>query len=107
MFDTISFGEASKTTMKKETKQAIVSFFAMASLAAYFGAIRPWHLRWGATDEEIQMLLAGDEVNPDVGIQVTHAITINARPAEIWKWLVQIGQGRGGDLLPANGLILK
>jgi hypothetical protein len=29
-------------------------------------------------------------------VNLTRAITIRARPAEIWSWLVQIGQGRGG-----------
>lgn len=65
-------------------------------LAAYGLAIRPWHLRWGATDEELTEALPGDEVKPDAGIQVTHAVTINAPPSYVWKWLVQIGQGRGG-----------
>lgn len=82
--------------MERKLKQTIVGFSAAGALAAYFLAIRPWHLRWGATDEEIKMALPGDDVKPDAGIQVTHAITINAPASEIWKWLVQIGQGRGG-----------
>ena len=82
--------------MERKLKQTIVGFSAAGALAAYFLVIRPWHLRWGATDEEIKMALPGDEVKPDAGIQVTHAITINAPASEIWKWLVQIGQGRGG-----------
>lgn len=67
-----------------------------ASIAGYALAIRPWHLRWGATDEELTGILPGDEVSPDAGMQVTHAVRINAPASEIWKWLVQIGQGRGG-----------
>lgn len=67
-----------------------------AALAAYFSVIRPWHLRWGATAEEIDGSLPGDEVKPDAGVQVTHAITINAPASEVWRWLVQLGQGRGG-----------
>lgn len=82
--------------MERKLKQTIVGFSAAGALAVYFLAIRPWHLRWGATDEEIKMALPGDEVKPDAGIQVTHAVTINAPASEIWKWLVQIGQGRGG-----------
>ncbi len=67
-----------------------------AAAASYVLFGRPRHLRWGATDHEIYEPLPGDEVKPDADVQVTHAITINA-PAEIvWKWLVQIGQGRGG-----------
>jgi len=84
--------------MDKKLKQAILGFSAIGAgaLGAYLGVIRPWHLRWGATDEEIQMNLPGDEVKPDAGIQVTHAVTIDAPATEIWKWLAQIGQGRGG-----------
>lgn len=67
-----------------------------AALAVYQFVIRPWHLRWGATDEEINETLPGDEVKPDADAQVTHAITINAPASEVWRWLVQIGQGRGG-----------
>lgn len=67
-----------------------------ALAAGYFLAIRPWHLRWGATDEELTETLPGDDVKPDAGIQVTHAITIEAPPETVWKWLVQIGQDRGG-----------
>lgn len=66
------------------------------AFAAYLFAVRPWHLRWGATDEEITEALPGDEVKPDAGISVTHAITINAGAKDVWKWLAQIGQERGG-----------
>lgn len=67
-----------------------------AAGAAYALAVRPWHLRWGASDEELTMPLPGDEVKPDAGINITHAITIDAPPEAVWRWLIQIGQGRGG-----------
>ncbi len=67
-----------------------------ALVAGYTFAVRPWHLRWGATDEELTETLPGDDVKPGAGIQVTHAVTINAPAEEVWKWLVQIGQERGG-----------
>jgi hypothetical protein len=65
-------------------------------LAAYYFLIRPWHLCWGATGREVKMSLQGDDVKPDAKVQVTHAITIDAPADEVWKWLIQIGQGRGG-----------
>jgi len=68
----------------------------IGAIAAYNYKIRPWHLRWGATDEELTEVLPGDEVKPDAEIQVTHAITIDAPARVVWKWLVQIGQDRGG-----------
>jgi len=73
--------------------------FALASgalAAAYAFVIRPYHLRWGATDGEVEMTLPCDELVPQPKLNATHAITINAPAAQIWPWLVQIGQDRGG-----------
>ena len=50
----------------------------MGAIAAYALMVRPWHLRWGATDEELTEPLPGDEVKSDAGDQVTHAITIKS-----------------------------
>ena len=55
-------------------------------------AIRPWHLRWGATDEDVSRAMPGDLEH----IGWTRAVTIEATPERIWTWLVQWGQGRGG-----------
>src|SRR5215218_4389272 len=41
----------------------------------YAFVIRPWHLRWGATDEEIGKPLPGDELVPNPGIESTRAKT--------------------------------
>ena len=59
-------------------------------------AARPWFLRWGATDEEVHGTWPGDEMSPDPASEATRAITIQAPAAEVWPWLVQIGQDRGG-----------
>jgi hypothetical protein len=66
------------------------------SILTYIYAIRPWHLRWGSTDEEVDLLLPGDDLVPNAKLKATHAITINAKPENIWPWLIQIGQGRAG-----------
>ena len=55
-------------------------------------AIHPWLLRWGATNEEVARVMPGDLDH----IGWTRAITINTTPKQIWPWLVQWGQGRGG-----------
>lgn len=78
------------------TKSAIGLTAMAGAITAYAFAVRPWHLRWGATDEELTETLPGDGIKYDAGIQVTHAVTINAPASEVWKWLVQIGQDRGG-----------
>jgi NAD(P)-dependent dehydrogenase (short-subunit alcohol dehydrogenase family) len=62
----------------------------------YLTLVRPWHLRWGATDEEVTKPLPGDEMTPEPSAQSTHAITIEAPPEVVWPWLMQLGQGRGG-----------
>ncbi|MCP4199957.1 MAG: hypothetical protein GY762_22665 [Proteobacteria bacterium] len=63
---------------------------------SYWYVMRPWHLRWGSSDDELNRALPGDDMLPDPKINATHAVTIQASPEEIWPWLVQIGQGRGG-----------
>src|SRR5215207_5380308 len=63
---------------------------------AYALVVRPWHLRWGATEEEIGKPLPGDELAPNPAIESTRSITVNAPVEEVWPWLAQIGQDRGG-----------
>lgn len=67
-----------------------------AALAAYTLAVRPWHLRWGATRSEEREPLPGDDIVPRPDHEATHAITISASVAYVWPWLVQIGQNRAG-----------
>jgi hypothetical protein len=66
-----------------------------AGLVYWFG-LRPWHIRWGATDDEVVCPLPGDEIVPRPRKWSTRAITIAAPVEAVWPWLVQIGQGRGG-----------
>jgi hypothetical protein len=65
-------------------------------LAVYLRLIRPWTMRWGATDEEVTRPLPGDQLMTRTGFSATRAITIAARPEHIWPWLVQLGSGRAG-----------
>jgi hypothetical protein len=71
---------------------ATVVLGGIAAMA--FGA--RWHRRWGATDEEATEALSGDGLVPIAEHQTTRAMTIEAPPAQVWPWLVQMGQGRGG-----------
>jgi hypothetical protein len=63
---------------------------------AYVLLVRPWHSRWGATTEEAARPLPYDHFVPRPLAHTTRAITIDAPPAEVWRWLVQLGVGRGG-----------
>src|SRR6202007_3385596 len=67
-----------------------------AGLGAYPVFFRRWCLTWGARPDEVSGKLPGDELLSRAGIVATRAITIDAPPAAIWPWLVQMGSGRGG-----------
>jgi hypothetical protein len=67
-----------------------------AAIAAYNFFVRPWERRWGATDVEVQRPFPGDHFVPQPRLEATHAVTIQAPPEQVWPWLVQMGQGRGG-----------
>lgn len=64
--------------------------------AFYHGRMRPWIYTWGADDEEVAAILPGDELVPAGAPRTTRAVTIDAAPAAVWPWLVQIGEDRGG-----------
>lgn len=66
------------------------------ALAVYRRLIRPWQLRWGTTDDEVARPLPGDDGVPRPTFNATRAVTITARPEEIWPWLIQIGVTRAG-----------
>lgn len=74
--------------------RATTTFVAL--LAVYLLVIRPWHLRWGATDEEVARSMPGDDIHPHPSFDGTRAVSIRARPEHIWPWLVQMGYRRAG-----------
>lgn len=79
-------------------KKIVAGLATLSAIATgvYLLLIRPWHLRWGATDEEVRQPMPGDDEVKHPMYRTTRAITIKARPAEIWPWLVQMGYRRGG-----------
>ena len=53
----------------------------------------PWR-KWGATEAEATRPMPGDdEVKQPIQV-TTRAVTVKARAAEIWPWLVQMGYRR-------------
>ena len=64
--------------------------------AIYILFAKPRHLRWGASARECDASLPGDDliVNPD--LTATRAITVRASAGQVWPWIAQLGQGRGG-----------
>ena len=67
-----------------------------SAAAAAIAFLSGRYLRWGATDEESNMAVAGDELLPDADLTATRAVTVRAAAAGVWPWIAQLGQGRGG-----------
>lgn len=65
-------------------------------LGCYAALWRPRMMRWGATREELAASYAGDQSLPGGRPGATMASTIDAPPAIVWPWLVQIGCDRAG-----------
>lgn len=65
-------------------------------VATYGLLVRPWHLRWGATEDEVRRPLPGDDLVPTPIVAATRAITIGGPSEQVWPWLVQQGYGRAG-----------
>lgn len=64
--------------------------------AVYGGLVRPRLLRWGASDEEVAGPYPGADIVPHGRRGATMACTIDARPEQVWPWLVQLGGDRAG-----------
>jgi hypothetical protein len=93
LFDIVTLGSIPALYSRRMRPFAVLG---AAALMAYWLEIRPWHLRWGATAEEVARPLPGDELVPNPAIDMTRAITIDAPVEEVWPWLAQLGQDRGG-----------
>lgn len=79
----------------------------VAALGGYLRFLRPWQVRWGATDDDVARAMPGDDVVAHPTFNATRAVTVAAQPEQIWPWLLQIGVGRAGwysyDLLDNLG----
>jgi hypothetical protein len=73
----------------------------------YLVFLRPWQLRWGATDAEVKRTMPGDEIVGKPSFNATRAVTIHASAQNIYPWIVQMGVNRAGwysyDLLDNVG----
>jgi hypothetical protein len=67
-----------------------------AAVAVGVGLVRARCLSWGATDEELQAGLPGDELMGAADLTATRAVSVRARADAVWPWIAQLGQGRGG-----------
>jgi hypothetical protein len=86
----VASGSARRTSMRW------LLVWSAPALIGYNALVRPALLDWGATDAERRMRLPGDDIVEDVMDHHTRAVTIDAPPAAVWPWLVQIGDHRAG-----------
>lgn len=76
---------------------------ALAGGLAYHALVRPWHRRWGATDEEARRSLPGDDLLPEATDVATRAVDVDAPAAVVWPLVVRTARSRfeggtpGGD----------
>jgi hypothetical protein len=69
---------------------------AIGVAATYILIARPRHLRWGASSQERDASLPGDDLIVTADLTATRAITVRASADQVWPWIAQLGQGRGG-----------
>ena len=79
-----------------QTSTIIIAVSLILLVVIYLKIIRPWQLRWGARDEEINRSMPGDDIVKKPSFNATRAVTINASPDKIYPWIVQIGLNRAG-----------
>ena len=81
---------------KRRIGYGILDFLGGLPLFATAPLYRRWHMRWGATDDEVRASMAGDELVLKASFNATRAITIKAVPENVWPWIVQMGYRRAG-----------
>jgi hypothetical protein len=82
--------------LRRKRRPPVLALLGTVGMLGYLAVVRPWTRSWGATPDEIDEPLPGDELVANPGISMTRAVTIDASLAEVWPWLAQIGQDRGG-----------
>ena len=74
-------------------------WYVLGSVLVGYGVLQVLGRRAGSTAEERRMRMPGDELvaRPHM---TNHAISIEARPADVWPWLTQMGWHLGGWYTP-------
>ncbi len=72
--------------------------FGCMVIAVALGFVMVWTLipSWGASQEDIDLAMPGDDILPSPHLIWNHNMVIQATPEEIYPWLIQIGDSRGG-----------
>jgi len=83
-----------RASWKKRLIYTIAVLLALRVLYRLF--LFPALLHWGATAEEYNKALPGDELLSHKDYKNTLAVTVHAPPSEIWPWIAQMGLHKGG-----------
>lgn len=87
---------------------SVATIAALLAVVALWFVYRPWAMNWGASPEEIALAMPGDRIVLNPNFNATRAVTVDATPAEIWPWIVQMGYLRAGfyshDRLDNDGI---
>ena len=82
--------------MKKYSMSVLAGGVMAGAVATYLELGRQPCLTWGATPEDVNRTMPGDDLLSTPDFLSTRAIAIDAPPSSIWPWLVQMGSGKGG-----------
>ena len=74
----------------------VVAGAAALAVGAALPVIRTWMLHFGATEAELDAHLPGDDLIATPDLVATRVVGIAAPPEDVWPWVAQLGQGRGG-----------
>lgn len=88
-------------TMRNELRGALSRFGAFSATLAglmivFFALIRPWYRSWGTNAALRRAELPGDHLLWQGYPRETRAIRVDAPADQVWPWVAQIGQDRGG-----------
>ena len=82
--------------MKSGLRIGLIGAATAAAGIGVWAGLRPRLLAWGATCDEVVRPLPGDDLVANPLYVTTRALTLKAPAADVWPWLVQLGQNRGG-----------
>ena len=82
--------------MKNRTLAWVFVGAFVLAVGIYLWVVFPWMLHWGASPAELAKPLPGDDVVPAPWYRSTRALTIAAPVEDVWPWIAQLGQDRGG-----------
>ena len=82
--------------MKKFLIVLIVLIAIIAVIVLLSILLTPWMDSWKTTELERNSVLPGDDLLKDPKRIANRAVTINAKPEQIFPWLLQIGADKSG-----------